>query len=119
MANGAIDVFDGSAVCANKMVVVVSRASFVSCRGACRLDSSHQSGIAEIAKHVVNGLHGECRMRRTHRCAYRFSIAVRHCFERLEEGDAAARHTQPGIPEFACEGRVHPHSLAVIVNDSK
>lgn len=119
MADGTVDVFNGTASGADEVVVVVSCAPLISSGGACWFDPSQKPRVAQVVKNVVYGLHGKRGLLCPKFRVQRFRITVRHCFEGFEEGEATAGYTQSGIPEFARNGHSHPRSLPLIVNESK
>lgn len=119
VTDGAIDIFDRSALRAHEVVVVVSRSPLISRGGARGFDPAEKASLAQAVQHVVDRLHRKRRQGCSHCREKRLGVAVRHGLKRLQKGYSAARHAEPGIPEFSRKSHGHSDSLSLIVNDSK
>src|SRR5206468_828188 len=77
VADGAVDIGDGSARTAHDVVVVVPHAGLVARHRAGWLDAPHQAGDGQRVQHVVDGLVGDLTEVRADRADDRRGVGVR------------------------------------------
>ena len=108
-ADGASDVFDGTARAADEMVVVVADARFVPCDGSRWVDAPDQAGVAQHPQAVVDGLVGDLAEVRSHEIDDRTGVGVGVFVDCREYGDPRPRDPQGGPAELSLEFGVQHH----------